>query len=62
MSATCYECDKFVNEYMHCVVCDREFCYNCFIYKQYDENYICEECCNHLITAPFQKVDANFDY
>ena len=42
MSTTCYGCDKFVKEYLHRVICDRELCYNCFIYKQYDENYICE--------------------
>ena len=33
MSTTCYACGKEVDEYMHCVVCDREFCSNCFKYK-----------------------------
>ena len=53
MSATCYECDKDINEYMHCGVSDRQFCYNCFIYKRYDDNYMCKPCCIYLMYEPF---------
>ena len=60
MSATCYECDKDINKYMHCVVCDREFCYICFIYKRYDDNFIREPCCIYLMDEPYQKVDFLF--
>ena len=53
ISTTRYEHDKYFNEYMCCVVCEREFCYNCFIYKRYDDNYICKPYCIYLMYEPF---------